>query len=82
MIHILEKASEVISGERQEQYGSPEDNFLRIAELWTTYTGHMVTPHDVAMMMILLKVARVQTFATEDTLIDICGYAALASTLD
>lgn len=82
MINILEQASDVITGPRQEAYGPPNSNFERIADMWSTYTGTGITPHDVAMMMILLKVARVQTIATEDTLVDICGYAALASVLD
>jgi hypothetical protein len=34
-------------------------------------------------MMILLKVGRItEAGATEDTLVDICGYAALAGILD
>ena len=82
MINILEQASDVITGPRQEAYGPPSSNFKRIAEMWSTYMDMTITPHEVAMMMILLKVARVQTTATEDTLVDICGYAALASELD
>jgi hypothetical protein len=33
------------------------------------------------MMMILLKVGRIQDKATHDTLVDIAGYAAIGSTL-
>jgi hypothetical protein len=81
-ISILEQASEVISGPRQEEYGAPEVNFQRIAELWSSYHGGTFTQQDVAIMMVLLKVGRINEEATEDTLVDICGYAALAAILD
>ena len=77
---ILDKAKETINGVRQDAYGNPEDSFSAIAELWTAYTGINFTPHDVAMMMALLKVARIKGGAgSEDSYIDLCGYAALAA---
>ena len=33
----LARADEIINGERQDSYGSPEDSFALIAEHWTTY---------------------------------------------
>jgi len=76
---ILCKASEIVSGHREDEYGSPEDNFQLIADLWTNYLGHMVkiTAEDVAAMMIQLKIARLATgTGTDDCWIDIAGYAA------
>jgi len=35
--HTLVRADEIINGERQDTYGSPEDSFALIAEHWTTY---------------------------------------------
>lgn len=79
---ILEMAKILVCGARAEDYGDAKDNFNSIAMLWTEYTGHMVTPTDVAMMMILLKIARMKTGTfKEDTFIDIAGYAALAGEL-
>lgn len=58
-------------------YGKPENNFGVIAEYWSAYTDTVITPEDVAAMMILLKVARVQTgTAKDDNWVDIAGYAA------
>ena len=51
----LERAKVCVCGERESDYGTPEDNFKRIAELWSAYTGHTYTSIDVAMMMALLK---------------------------
>ena len=63
-------------GSREEDYGSPEDNFAVIAALWTAYTGKDITPKDVAMMMALLKIARAKASSKPDTYIDLAGYAA------
>lgn len=64
-------------GTRQENYGSPEDNFRRIADLWTDYLNRGIEPHDVAIMMILMKAARLMNNPSHlDSWIDIAGYAA------
>jgi hypothetical protein len=67
-----------VCGERESDYGSPENNFKTIAELWSIYTGHTYTATDVAMMMALLKVARIKAGGTVDSFIDLAGYAACA----
>lgn len=85
---VLEKARACVCGEREEDYGSPEDSFGCIAELWETYLRAAcvspdaivtVTPTDVAMMMALLKISRVGTSfvgGTADSFVDLAGYAA------
>ena len=76
---ILEAARVCVCGEREHEYGNPEDNFGLIGMLWTTYTGTMITAQDVAMMMALLKIARIKTgTGTADSFIDLAGYAACA----
>jgi hypothetical protein len=83
-VDLLTEAISIITGSRAENYGKAENSFGMIADLWTTYldnrTGDrdMITGHDVAMMMCLLKIAR-QTYAPKrDNLVDLAGYAALA----
>lgn len=77
---ILDAAKAIVTGDREKQYGSPEDNFGIIARLWSTYAGHSFTPVDVAMMMTLLKVARIKTgHYKADSYIDACGYLACAA---
>lgn len=76
---ILDRAKAIVTGEREKQYGKPEDNFAIIAELWSAYTGREFSPVDVAMMMALLKVARIKTGDyLADNYVDICGYVACA----
>lgn len=59
--------------------GNREDTFPRIAKLWSA-NGDNVTPLDVCIKMMLLKIGRVQAGqSVEDSLIDIAGYAACAA---
>lgn len=76
----LDAAKRTIIHDRQDQYGEAEDSFGDIAKMWSAYKGVPFTTFDVAMMMVLLKVARASSNpAHHDNLVDICGYAALAS---
>lgn len=73
----LDKAKQCVCGQRENEYGSPEDNFLTIAKLWSAYKNVNFSAIDVAMMMALLKIARIRTgTATEDSFVDLAGYAA------
>lgn len=75
---ILSKAEECVCGHRETDYGSLENNFLAIADLWMAYKGVTFTPIDVAMMMALLKIARIKgsSHPTDDSFVDLAGYAA------
>lgn len=77
---ILDTAETYICSQREAEYGTPEDNFKSIAELWSYWLGVEIYAHDVAVMMALLKVARLKTGQPkEDTYIDACGYMAIAA---
>lgn len=74
---ILQTAEKMVCGHREQDYGSPENSFQAIADLWSAYLEEEVTALDVAMMMALLKIARIKTgTATEDSFVDLAGYAA------
>lgn len=79
---ILGEAEKVVNGHREDDYGSPENSFRAIADLWSGYLGTEILPVDVAMMMTLLKVARIRSAPgapTRDSFVDACGYAACAA---
>lgn len=79
----LDKAKACVCGQRENEYGSPEDNFATIADFWTVYKGTKFTARDVAMMMALLKIARIRTgTATDDSYVDLAGYAACGAEVD
>lgn len=74
---ILDKAKEIVNGQREQDYGAVENNFGLIGQLWTVYLDHLVTAADVANMMCLFKIARIKTGrGTEDSYIDAVGYMA------
>lgn len=78
---ILTEVNNIVSGKRKGEegveYGVPEENFKVIAALWGEYLDMKVKPHDVAVMMALLKIARIKGGAfKKDNWIDLAGYAA------
>lgn len=75
---ILEAARVCACGESEQDYGTPEDSFGLIGQLWTAYMGTLFTSKDVAMLMALLKVARIKTGDKADSFVDLAGYAACA----
>lgn len=80
---ILEKALEIVQKDRQSTYGTPEDNFTCIANLWGSYLDKAISPTDVAVLMVLLKIARARHNPKyADNWIDIAGYAACAGELN
>lgn len=75
-MNVLEEAAGLINGQRSKDYGHPRDNFKNIADLWTAYLGWEIKPLDVGLMMVLLKVARLENGVYHrDSVIDIAGYA-------
>ena len=77
---VLTDAIKVTCGPREQEYGSPKENFERIASYWSVYKGIEFTAPDIAMMMALLKVARIQgSNPSMDSFIDLAGYAACAA---
>lgn len=74
---VLRTAEQYVSQDRNAVYDGPESNFKMIASFWSTYKGVDFTPHDVAAMMALVKLARITTSpGKDDHWIDLAGYAA------
>lgn len=79
---LLTAAENIVCKDRETDYGSPENNFARIADFWTAYLGQVVKPHDVAAMMMLLKIARIASGQhKDDNWIDAAGYGACGAEL-
>jgi hypothetical protein len=83
--YVLRTAETHVNGERNIDYGDPISDFRTTAEFWQTYLRRTVEcrqslslkPHDVAAMMILLKMSRISwSPEVEDHWIDAAGYAA------
>lgn len=81
--NILNKVNNVLL-ERAASHGDYRENFNTIARLWSDYLDleGELRSKDVAMMMILLKIARAKGGnSSEDDFIDMIGYAKLGSEL-
>jgi hypothetical protein len=79
---VLNEAAEIVDGDRDNQYGSPENNFGRIAGALSALgyrgpDGREIIPSDVAVILIATKIGRLSnTHGKRDTWVDIAGYAA------
>lgn len=86
-VNILTEASSLITGQRQEDYGTPEVNFQRMADYANIHFAYNlannipITPRQTAEYMILLKMARTINSPTRDSYVDIGGYAGIAGEL-
>jgi len=81
---LLEEAKSLVTGPRAKSYGDAAVNHVRIADLWNVWLRNrawsrhdVITPYDVAMMMLLVKVARCQQQPSHDNHTDLAGYAAV-----
>ena len=92
---LFTEASNIINGERQDQYGNTEESFVLISDLWTHYihsiskAGHKffgempcLENRDVAFMLVLLKIAREMHQHKRDNLIDIAGYLGILDDME
>lgn len=85
---ILDQAATAVTKDRNDSYGEPEDVFCCIAQMWSSYLSKqglltdVLDSVDVAAMMVLLKVARINPEEPHpDNWIDIAGYAACGGEL-
>ena len=73
---MLQHAAGVIEN-RRRQYGPAEDLFEHIAKRWSLTLGVTVTPAQVALCMIDVKMARLARDPRHtDSVVDVAGYAA------
>tara|TARA_R100001244_G_scaffold127521_1_gene98100 strand:- start:693 stop:1067 length:375 start_codon:yes stop_codon:yes gene_type:complete len=79
---LLQKAIKTVAGPREHTYGDKYTNHKNISELWSSYLNHYISPHDVAICMVLVKIARLKHRHTEDCYVDIAGYAAIAAEIE
>lgn len=74
---FLRHVAQVIA-ERSVQYGDAGSNMAAIARRWSATLGHEITPAQVVLCLLDLKLARfAHDPAHEDSAVDVCGYAAL-----
>ena len=73
---LLQHAAGVIE-HREGIYGPPQELFAHIARRWSLVLGIEVSPAQVALCLIDLKLARLSRDPTHlDSIVDVAGYAA------
>lgn len=77
---VLEEASRLITGDRNNSYGPPDQDFVRTAAMWQAMgyrgpDGRDLRGSDVALLMIALKLSRATWQHKRDNFTDIAGYA-------
>lgn len=86
---ILLQATRCVCGDRDQDYGSPENSLSAIASLWADYikakygVSAPLTGVDASAMMVLFKIARVATgHGKADNWVDAAGYAACGGEIE
>ena len=72
---ILAEAHRLVHSSRGQDYGHPYEDFSRTAKIWSAILGVDVTPEQVALCMIGVKISRECNKPKRDNRIDIAGYA-------
>lgn len=79
---ILNEANRLTHGERDKNYGTPYTNHKRIADIWSVILGQEITPAQVALCMVGVKIARlVETPDHLDSFVDGAAYFSICGEL-
>lgn len=85
-ISYIEQAKTIIHGERNEDYGPMKDSFEATAKIWSTTLRKKliadITPEEVCLLMIGLKLSREGFKHKDDNLVDIIGYAEISGIIN
>ena len=74
---MLRQAARVV-GQRRRAYGDPTASMAAVAARWSITLGQPVTPAQVVLCLIDLKLARLgHDPAHADSILDVAGYAAV-----
>lgn len=75
------KSLDEILSSRGQEYGDSSRMLTKIAAMWSLILGHNITPKEVGLMMVGMKILREGQRHKKDNLVDIAGYAAILSDL-
>ena len=73
---VLLEAQRLTTGDRQKAYGHPAEDFARTGRMWAAILGMpYVSPEQVALCMIAVKISREINRPGRDNRVDMAGYA-------
>jgi hypothetical protein len=74
---LLEHAAGLVNRRRRD-YGEPVDLFEHVAKRWSLTLGSRVSPAQVVLCLVDLKMARLARDPKHlDSMVDVAGYAAV-----
>jgi len=80
---ILDEAASIVFGDREKAYDHPSRNFESTAKIWNGILAYKlnasITPEEVALCMVGLKLARESHRHSRDNLVDAAGYIECAA---
>jgi hypothetical protein len=77
---VLADAARLVTTERAVEYGDAHQMHSRVAAIWAAILGHKVSPHQVALCMAGLKLARLSHSPRHrDSWVDAAAYVALGA---
>ena len=74
---ILKTALKLTTGDRNNEYGDCTVEFNRVATMWSVIFDTKITPNQVALALISLKITRQMHSNKKDNWVDIAGYARI-----
>ena len=83
---VLLEAHGLVHGDRDASYGHPLDNYTRMAGMVNSLLAEKLakplTPDDMVLVMLAMKLARQAHRPKRDNLVDISGYAECAQMIE
>jgi hypothetical protein len=77
-MNYADMAAHLVFGDRNADYGDPREDFSGVAQMWSGLLNAKlrqgITPEDVAMMMVCLKLRRQAHRPKIDNIVDAHGY--------
>jgi uncharacterized protein (DUF1015 family) len=79
---ILTEAESIVNGDRNVQYGNPNEAFKEYSNILEATFGIKLTPAEICKVQIAIKLGRLKYKHKRDSIVDLCGYAEILNRLE
>jgi hypothetical protein len=79
---ILTEAERIVNGDRDVQYGNPNEAFKEYSNILEATFGIKLTPAEICKVQIAIKLGRLKYKHKRDSVVDLCGYAEILNRLE
>jgi hypothetical protein len=79
---ILTEAESIVNGDRDVQYGNPNEAFKEYSNILEATFGIKLTPAEICKVQIAIKLGRLKYKHKRDSVVDLCGYAEILNRLE